>query len=70
MAKKIVHTCDVCGSDPASTYRISTPAPARWSVDLCDSCAAPILATRTKGAAHSGRRPRVVYASEADIPRD
>lgn len=69
MAKKIVHTCDVCGNDPARGYRISTPDNQRWSVDLCDTCAAPIVATRKVGATHTGRRPRVVYKSADDIPR-
>ena len=63
--------CDVCGSEPATSYFIHKGTKAEWVIDLCDSCSAPIREWEKKGRAPKGkRRPYRIYGGKVDVVLD
>ena len=48
MAKSMVVACDICGAEGARSYGI-TVDDQKWSVDLCDDHAEPVMALAGEG---------------------
>lgn len=65
MAREYVVRCDQCKAEGAVTYTVEY-ASGRWRVDLCDNCAAPLLALAAIGV--STGTPREA-GSDADVAR-
>lgn len=48
MADISMKVCDLCGQAGAAAFDVSTEEYGTWQVDLCQSCAAPLLASRPR----------------------
>jgi len=55
MAKSMVVTCDVCGAEGARSYGV-TVEDQKWSVDLCDDHAEPVMTLAREGQRGGGDR--------------
>ena len=48
MADISMKVCDLCAGSGAVAYDVSTEEFGTWQVDLCQTCAAPLLANRPR----------------------
>ena len=55
-----IHSCDICGTDPASTWRLTPSGGDMREIDLCHEHAKPVLTLYKKGRGRRKVEPDLV----------